>query len=68
MTKAKLILNKLARGEYEIGVSTDDGAIVARVSVWDGTAPDRRGEDEKREAAMAKASRLARAFSDTVNP
>ena len=39
MSKAKLILEKLilekhARGEYEIGIQTEDGAVVAHVTIW----------------------------------
>jgi hypothetical protein len=36
MPKAKLILQKHARGEYEIGIQTEDGAVVAHVCIWDG--------------------------------
>ena len=63
MPKAKLILQKHARGEYEIGIQTEDGAVVARVSIWDGTSIDQRSEGEREQAAMAKAVRLAHAFS-----
>jgi hypothetical protein len=34
MPKAKLVLKKHARGEYEIGIQTGDGAVVARVCIW----------------------------------
>jgi hypothetical protein len=36
MPKAKLILQKHARGEYQIGIQTEDGAVVAHVCIWDG--------------------------------
>ena len=44
MAPARLIIRKLPRGEYEIGTHTEDGAIVARVGVWDGRSIDQRGE------------------------
>jgi len=66
MAKAKLILQRHARGEYEIGIQTEDGAVVARVCVWDGTGIDRRTESECEDAALAKASRLAHAFNAAV--
>jgi hypothetical protein len=66
MSKAPLILKKHARGEYEIGIQTEDGAVVARVSIWDGTHIDKRSEGEREEAAMAKAVRLAQAFNAAV--
>ena len=66
MPKAKLILKKHARGEYEIGIQTEDGAVVARVSIWDGTAIDRRSDSEREEAALEKAARLAQAFNAAV--
>jgi hypothetical protein len=66
MPKAKLILQKHARGEYEIGIQTEDGAIVARVSIWDGTGIERRSEREREEAALDKAARLAHAFNVAV--
>jgi hypothetical protein len=66
MPKAKLILQKHARGEYEIGIQTEDGAVVARVSIWDGSGIDTRSESEREQAAMEKAARLARAFSVAV--
>jgi hypothetical protein len=56
-------LERHPRGEYEIGIQTDDGAVVAYVSIWDGTSVDRRSESEREEAAMQKATRLAHAFS-----
>ena len=62
MPEAKLILQKHARGEYEIGVQTEDGAVVAGVSIWDGTGIDRRSESEREQAALEKAARLAKAF------
>jgi hypothetical protein len=64
--KAKLILKKHDRGEYEIGIQTEDGAVVSRVSIWDGTAIDRRSESEREEAALEKAARLAQAFNAAV--
>jgi hypothetical protein len=63
MPKAKLILKKHARGEYEIGIQTEDGAVVARVCIWDGTGIDQRSESEREEAALEKATRRARAFN-----
>jgi len=71
MSKAKLILEKLilekhARGAYEIGIQTEDGAVVAHVTIWDGTSIDRRSESEREEAAMEKAVRLAHAFSAAI--
>jgi hypothetical protein len=66
MSKAKLIVQKHARGEYDIGIQTEDGAIVARVSIWDGTGIDRRSESEREGAALEKAARLAHAFNVAV--
>jgi hypothetical protein len=66
MPKASLVLEKHARGEYEIGIQTEDGAVVARVSIWDGSGIDRRSESERERAAMEKAARLAHAFSAAV--
>jgi hypothetical protein len=66
MSKANLILKKHARGEYEIGIQTEDGAVVARVCIWDGTSIDRRSETQREEAAMEKAVRLAQAFNAAV--
>jgi len=42
MSKANLILLKHARGDYEIGIQTEDGAVVAHVSIWDGSGIDTR--------------------------
>ena len=66
MRNAQLILQRHARGEYEIGIQTEDGAVVARVSIWDDTGIDKRSESAREEAAMEKASRLAHAFSAAV--
>jgi hypothetical protein len=66
MPKAKLIVQKHARGEYEIGIQTPDGAIVARVSIWDGSGIDMRSESEREAAAMEKAARLAHAFNASI--
>jgi hypothetical protein len=66
MAEAKLILQRHARGEYEIGIQTKDGAVVARVCIWDGTGIDRRSESEREEAALIKAARLAQAFNAAV--
>jgi hypothetical protein len=66
MAEAKLILQRHARGEYEIGIQTEDGAVVARVCIWDGTGIDRRSESEREEAALKKAARLAQAFNAAV--
>lgn len=66
MAKANLILKKHARGEYEIGIQTEDGAIVARVCIWDGKSIDTRSEGEREKAAMEKAARLAHAFNSVV--
>ena len=66
MSKAKLILERHPRGEYEIGIQTEDGAVVAHVSIWDGTSIDRRSEIEREEAAMEKATRLVHAFNAAI--
>ena len=62
MPKVKLIVQKHARGNYEIGIRTEDGVIVAQVRIWDGTAIDSRSESEREAAAFEKAARLAHAF------
>jgi hypothetical protein len=59
MSKAKLIVQKHARGEYEIGIQTEDGAIVARVSTWDGTGIDRRSNSESRKQPAVASHRRA---------
>jgi hypothetical protein len=66
MPKAKLILQKHARGEYEIGIQTEDGAVVARVCIWNGSGIDRRSEGEREAAALEKAARLAQVFNAAV--
>ena len=48
---------------YEIGIQTEDVAVVARVCIWDGTGIDRRSETEREEAALEKAGRLAQTFN-----
>lgn len=66
MAEPRLIIKKRPRGEYEIGTYTDDGAIVARVSVRDELRPDSRTdprtEEEKEDEAMAQAKRLVKAL------
>ncbi|HEX5958821.1 MAG TPA: hypothetical protein VFY92_09230 [Hyphomicrobiaceae bacterium] len=66
MTDAKLIIKKRPRGEYEIGTFTDDGSIVAHVSVWDGRSVDTRTEEERQEAALAQTRRLLKALEGTL--
>ncbi|HEX5999025.1 MAG TPA: hypothetical protein VFZ16_06475 [Hyphomicrobiaceae bacterium] len=66
MTDAKLIIKKRPRGEYEIGTFTDDGSIVAHVSVWDGRSVDTRTEEERQEAALAQTRRLLKALEETL--
>jgi hypothetical protein len=68
MTDPKLIIKKRPRGEYEIGTFTDDGAIVAHVSVWDGKSLDTRTrtEEERQDAALAQARRLLKALEGTL--
>ena len=68
MGSSSVILKMHARGEYEIGIQTDDGAVVARVSIWDGTSIDRRSEGEREKAALEKAGRLAEAFRAAMKP
>jgi hypothetical protein len=63
MSSPNVILRKHARGQYEIGIHTEDGAVVAHVSVWEGGGIDRRNEGEREKAAFEKAERLAEAFS-----
>jgi hypothetical protein len=66
MTDPKLIIKKRPRGEYEIGTFTDDGAIVAHVSVWNGKSLDTRAEDERQDAALAQARRLLKALESAL--
>ena len=66
MPDPRLIIKKRPRGEYEIGTFTDDGAIVARVSVWDGRMPDERSEEEREDAALAQAKRLLKALEQSL--
>lgn len=62
MSKPRLIIKKHPRGEYEIGTYTEDGAIVARVTVWDGKGIDKRPDGEKEEVALEQARRLVEAL------
>ena len=66
MTEPRLIIRKRPRGEYEIGTYTEDGAIVAHVSVREGRAPDSRADDEKEEAAVEQAKRLVEALEQAL--
>jgi hypothetical protein len=66
MPDPRLIIKKRPRGEYEIGTYTEDGAIVARLSVWDGRALDARTEDERQDAALAQAKRLLKALEHAL--
>jgi hypothetical protein len=66
MTEPKLIIRKRPRGEYEIGTFTDDGSIVAHVTVWDGKSLDTRTEEERQDAALTRARRLLKALEDTL--
>jgi hypothetical protein len=66
MADSKLIIKKRPRGEYEIGTFTDDGAIVAHVTVWDGKSMDTRTEEERQEAAVEQARRLVKALEETL--
>ena len=66
MTEPKLIIRKRPRGEYEIGTFTDDGSIVAHVTVWDGRSLDTRTEEERQDAALAQARRLLKALEETL--
>jgi hypothetical protein len=67
MSQPRLIIKKHPRGEYEIGTFTDDGAIVARVSVRDDRLPDTRTDNEKEAEALERARRLVRALQDTLD-
>lgn len=62
MSTPRLIIKKHPRGEYEIGTFTEDGAIVARVTIWDGKGIDTRPEEEKEDIALGQAQRLLKAF------
>ncbi len=66
MADPKLIIKKRPRGEYEIGTFTEDGAIVAHVTVWDGKSVDTRSEEERQDAALARARRLLKALEETL--
>ena len=62
MPQARLIIKKRPRGEYEIGTYTEDGSIVAHVSLRDGGASDARTEAEREDAALEQVMRLLEAF------
>ena len=66
MPDPRLIIKRRPRGEYEIGTYTEDGAIVARVSVWHGQGIDTRSEEEREDAALAQARRLLKALEQTL--
>ena len=66
MATSRLIIRKLPRGEYEIGTQTADGSIVARVSVWDGKAPERRSDEEKQDIALGQVERLVQALGEAI--
>jgi hypothetical protein len=67
MPEPRLIIKKRPRAEYEIGTFTDDGAIVARVSVRDDAWPDTRTDEEKEEEALERARRLVKALQETLS-
>lgn len=67
MASARLIIRKLPRGEYEIGTHTEDGAIVARVAVWDGKGIDHRSEEERQGLALEHVRRLVVALEDVLD-
>jgi hypothetical protein len=67
MADPKLIIKKRPRGEYEIGTFTEDGSIVAYVSVWDGKSVDTRTEEERQGAALAQARRLLKVLDVTLS-
>jgi hypothetical protein len=48
------------------GIQTEDGTVVARVSIWDGSGIDKRSEKEREIAALEKAARLAQVFHAAV--
>lgn len=62
MAEPRLIIKKRPRGEYEIGTYTEDGSIVAHVSVRDGEAAGARTEQQREEAALEQATRLVAAL------
>ena len=66
MPDPKLIIKKRPRGEYEIGTFTEDGSIVAHVSVWDGRSLDTRTEEQRQDAALVQAKRLLKALEGTL--
>lgn len=66
MSEPRLIIKKHPRGEYEIGTYTEDGAIVARVTVWDGKGIDKRPEAEREDAALEQARRLVAALEQVL--
>jgi len=66
MAEPRLIIKKRPRGEYEIGTYTDDGAIVARVSVREVAWPDTRTEEEKEAEALQRAKRLVRVLQEAL--
>lgn len=66
MAKPRLIIKKLPRGEYEIGTHTEDGAIVARVCVWDGRGIDMRPEEDRQDIALAQVQRLVQALDEAL--
>lgn len=66
MAEPRLIIKKHPRGEYEIGTYTGDGAIVARVTVWNGKGPDQRTDEERKDAALQQARRLVEALEQLL--
>jgi hypothetical protein len=67
MSTPKLIVKKHPRGEYEIGTFTEDGAIVARVTIWDGRGIDTRPDAEKEDIAIDQARRLLKALQQALD-
>ena len=63
MPQARLIIKKRPRGEYEIGTYTEDGSIVAHVSLRDGGASDARTEAEREDAALEQVCACSRRSS-----
>ena len=62
MAEPRLIIKKRGRGNYEIGTYTEDGSIVAHVSVPDTGEAGPRSEEEKGMLARAQAVRLVAAL------
>jgi hypothetical protein len=65
--KPTITIGKLPNGRFTIAFATDDGKVIAELSIPKHPAPtDPRSDDEKTQLMLGKLKRLARAFDAAV--